>query len=165
MEHRTRCSNAQYLIDYFIGLGISESQLFKNVEAEKSFILNPHNWMPIEDWHQIMKNCQEYSPYLTLDDWQKIALSIKDNESTGIWKTIIKFIGIKTLYSLAPRYVKSFSTYINFKINSITKNSVDCLIISDTNVCTDCMTRWTTGVLQSVPCVLGLPPAKTHILI
>ena len=164
MEHRTRCSNAQYLIDYFIGLGISESQLFKNVEAKKSFILNPHNWLPVEDWHQIINNCQEYRPYLTLDDWQKLALSIKDNEATGIWKTIVKFIGIKTLYSLAPRYAKSFSTYINLKINSITKNSIDYLIISDTNVCTDCMTRWTTGVLQAVPSVMGLPPAKTRIL-
>ncbi len=164
MEHKTRCSNAQYLIDYFIDLGISESQLFKDIEEKKSFISNPHSWLSIKDFHQIMQNCQEYSPDLTLDDWQNIAFTIKDNEATGIWKIIVKFIGIKALYSLAPRYTKSFNTYINLKINSITKNSVDCLIISDKNVCSDCMTRWTAGVLQAVPCVLGLPSAKTHIL-
>ncbi|MBU8849145.1 MAG: LuxR C-terminal-related transcriptional regulator [Desulfobacterales bacterium] len=164
MEHKTRCSNVQYLIDYFMNLGIAESQLLKGVKAEKSFIANPHDWLAIEDFHQIMNNCQESCPHLTLDDWQKIALSIKDNEVTGIWKTIVRFIGIKTLYSLTPRYAKSFNTYIDLKINSITKNSVDCLIISDPNVCSYFMIRWSVGVLQSVPCALGLPPAKASIV-
>lgn len=120
--------------------------------------------MPLKDFHQIIKNCQASCPHLTLDDWQRIALSIKDNESTGIWKVITRFIGIKSVYSLAPRYIKSFNTYIKLKINSITKTSVDYSIISEPNVCTYFMTRWATGVLQAAPCLLGLPPATTHII-
>ena len=164
MEHKTRCSNVQYLIEFFINLGASESQLFKGVKTAKSFISKPHNWLGVEDFHQIIKNCQESNPYLTLDDWQKVAHNIKDNEATGIWRTIVKLIGIKTLYSLTPRYIKNFNTYSDLKINSISKNSVDFLIILNPNVNTDLLTRWTAGILQTVPCVLGLPAAKTHIL-
>ncbi len=164
MEHKTRCSNAQYLIDYFINLDVPESQVLQGVNAEKSFISDPHNWLSIEDWHQIINNCQGSVPSLTIEDWQKIALSIKDNDATGIWKTIVKFIGVKSLYLLVPRYIKSFNTYADLKVNSISNNSVDLLIISDPNVCSSVMTRWTSGVLQAVPCALGLQAAKTHIL-
>ncbi|MCK5100734.1 MAG: hypothetical protein KAR45_21665 [Desulfobacteraceae bacterium] len=164
MEHRSRCNNAQFLIAYFINLGIPESKLMKDVKADKSFISNPHNWMAIEDWHQIINNAQEACSYLTLDDWQKIAFNIKDNEATGMWKIIAKLTGVKSLYLLAPRYNKSFNTYVDLKINTITKNSVDILLVSDPNVCSCAMTRWTSGVLQAVPCTSGLPAAKAHIL-
>jgi len=164
MKHKNRCSNAQYLIDYFLNLGIPKSHLLKDVKAEEKFISNPHNWLPLEELHQIVKNCQASCPHLTLDDWQRIALSIKDNEATGIWKIITKLIGIKTLYSLAPRYVKSFNTYTELRINSITNTSVDYSIISDPKVCTYFMARWTAGVLQAVPCTLGLLPATTQII-
>jgi DNA-binding CsgD family transcriptional regulator len=164
MEHKTRCSNAQYLIDYFINLGISESRLLAGVKQKRDFLSNPHNWLPFKDWHQIISNCQEYSPYLTLDDWQRIALSIKDNEATGIWKAIVKFIGINTVYRLSTRYVKSFNTYMDIRINSLTKNSVDFVLVSDSNTCFFTSLRWTVGVLQAVPCVLDLKPATVEIL-
>ncbi|MCK5099080.1 MAG: hypothetical protein KAR45_13315, partial [Desulfobacteraceae bacterium] len=164
MEHKTRCSNAQYLIDYFINFGIPESQILTGVKKEKSFISNPHNWLPINDWHQIMSNCQKSCPHLTLDYWQKIACSIKDNETTGIWKAIAMFGGINPLYRLTTRYIKSFNTFIDLEINSIKKNAVDFSLISDPKVCSLLMVRWTTGVLQAIPCALDIPPAKTQIL-
>lgn len=38
MEYKTRCSNAQYLIDYFLNLGIPKSYLLKGVKVEENFI-------------------------------------------------------------------------------------------------------------------------------
>ena len=119
MEPRARCNNAIHVLNHFKKIGVEESTILKGLSIDKDYISNPNNWITVKNWYKLIDNCQEAAPFTSLDYWHKIGFYMKDSEASKIFGMLLKLIGIKSMYEMAPKYVNNFNTYMKITINSI----------------------------------------------
>ena len=166
-DYKTRCNNVILVIQHFLKLGADESQLLKGVEAKKDFLYDPHNWLSIPDWYKILFNCQQFAPWLTLHDWQAIALTIKDSEASTLFKTLTNFMGVPTIFTLISRFNNSFNNYQDLELVHVEKEYADFRLRINPLVNTVAMglpVSYTAGVLSSVPTAQNLEPGQVTVV-
>ena len=166
-NYKTRCNNVLLVVQYFLELGVPESEILKGIEAGKAFLSNSNNWLSIPDWYKILSNCQKFAPRLNLHDWEAIALSIKDSEASILFKTLTNFIGVSPMFSLTPRYNRRFNNYSDLEIVDWKKGYCDFLVRVNPLVNAAGMgllVHYTAGVLSSVPAVQNLEPGQTTVI-
>lgn len=166
-RYRVRCVSTIQLLEYFTRLGIAKNDLLRNVKTDVDTLSNPHNWIPLSDFLQVIQNCNHAMPFLTLDDWWRIGGQIDAGATSHLFRSFASLLGMRMLLKLTDRHISRFNNFSTLRLVDIQRAQADIVISVEPEVAACSMglfIRWAAGILSKLPGIYHQKFVETRIL-
>ena len=156
-EIRMSCRNAALIIKYFSEkYGVSAAQLVYGLSVNEEYLKDTENWLNNLDTYKFYYNCHHSVNGFTHVDWIHVGESVYRNSISGFFKTILKLMPLRRVYSRIPFFNERMSKASKYTILKKSKEFIryrfeipEARIRSLYSIGCEC--NWHIGILSALP--------------
>ncbi|RJR51401.1 MAG: PAS domain-containing protein [Desulfobacteraceae bacterium] len=156
-EIRMNCTNAALLIKYFSEkYVVSPRSLVSGLSVSEEYLKDTSNWLNNLDTYKLYYNCHHSVEGFTHHDWTEVGRSVYRSRISGFFRTIVRFVPLKKLYTRIPFYNQRMSKFSRYTVAEESKGFIRYKFeIPEPRIrrlfSIGCECNWHIGILSSFP--------------